>query len=66
MNKQQKLKTFWKGFLQGLSLGPLWKYLDDKINGHIVRTHTQSGELVAITRQDSEGRVLSIIWQKEK
>lgn len=34
-------------------------------NGRVVLTRSE-GELVAVTRQDDEGRILSIIWQKDK
>ena len=55
---------FTHGLLNGLALGPLWKWLDRKINGSIVITMTEDREVVALTRQDSSGRVLSIMWEK--
>lgn len=39
--------------------------LEDKAppQGHVVLTKTEAGELVAVTRQDAEGRILSVVWQ---
>ena len=34
-------------------------------NGEIVLTSTEDGELVAVTRQDEEGRILKLIWSKK-
>jgi hypothetical protein len=33
--------------------------------GEIVLTSTEDGELVAVTRQDEEGRILKLIWSKK-
>lgn len=33
--------------------------------GEVVVTTNESGEAVAVTRQDDEGQVLSVIWQRE-
>lgn len=48
-------------------------YLDKKLKeiekakeiGEIVLTSTEDGELVAVTRQDEEGRILKVIWSKK-
>lgn len=32
--------------------------------GDLVLTHAADGRLVAITRQDSEGRILSVLWEE--
>lgn len=34
-------------------------------NGEIVLTSTEDGELVAVTRQDEEGRILKVLWSKK-
>lgn len=34
-------------------------------NGEIVLTSTEDGELVAVTRQDEDGRILKLIWSKK-
>lgn len=33
--------------------------------GEIVLTHTEDGELVAVTRQDCDHKVIKILWQKK-
>lgn len=48
-------------------------YLDKKLKeiekakevGEITLTSTEDGELVAVTRQDEEGRILKVIWSKK-
>lgn len=40
----------------------LW--IAEKMYGHVVVTTTLDGECVFVTRQDDEGRILSVIWQK--
>ena len=59
------MKPFWRGFLTGLALGPVWRWMTEKMYGAVVVTTTESGECVAVTRQDDEGRVMSIIWTKD-
>lgn len=60
--------SFWLGFIHGREKS--WKdFLEILINkdgerfGHV--TVTQKGEeVIAVTRTDDEGKVLSVIWQK--
>ena len=59
------MTPFWRGFLTGLALGPVWRWLTERMYGAVVVTATESGECVAVTRQDDEGRVMSIIWAKD-
>lgn len=36
-----------------------------KALGEVVLTYTESDELVAVTRQDEDSRILKVLWQKE-
>lgn len=58
------MTPFWRGFLTGLALGPVWRWLTTAMYGDVVVTTTEAGECVFVTRQDAEGRVLSVIWEK--
>lgn len=58
------MTPFWRGFLTGLALGPVWRRLTTALYGEVVVTTTEAGECVWVTRQDNEGRVLSVIWEK--
>ena len=59
------MSDFWRGFWRGAALGPLWKYLDYSINGVVTMTLDEEGNCVAVSRQDPEGRILSVIWEKK-
>lgn len=67
-----KIAKYWSnsGFLHGAELflldfaqGIVEAY--NEKNGEIVLTSTEDGELVAVTRQDEEGRILKVIWSKK-
>lgn len=38
---------------------------DNKIKGEVVVTSNELGQCIAVTRQDDEGRILSIIWESK-
>lgn len=59
------MTPFWRGFLTGLALGPVWRRLTNTLYGEVTVTLTEDNECVAVTRQDSEGRVLFVIWAKD-
>ena len=65
LESEEAMKPFWRGFLTGLALGPVWRWMTEKMYGAVVVTTTESGECVAVTRQDDEGRVVAIIWTKD-
>ena len=48
--------------LYGIEFTPgEWRGLMDRPEGEVVVTRVESGSIVAVTRQDNEGRMLSVI-----
>ena len=64
LESEEQMTPFWRGFLTGLALGPVWRRLTNALYGEVTVTLTEDNECVAVTRQDPEGRILFVIWAK--
>lgn len=69
---KQNLEALDSAF-DGHADGPIWDALCDvrvlleqPEVGEVVVTTTQQGQCVAVTRQDEEGQILSVIWEAKQ
>jgi hypothetical protein len=66
------VSLFWRGFFDGLALGPFWRWMARHFPDPFVKTLgkpvvtivSANGEVVAVTMTDDEHRISRILWEK--